>query len=203
MPGQGSLPGHSELPVVALVASSGGLAALSAVLAALPATLPAAVVVLQHLQPGRESLLPRILRGRTPLPVHEADDGVRLQAGTVYVAPPGRHLRIAPGRVIQLTDSEKVEYSRPSADVLLESLAGSGGPVVAVVLTGRGRDGAAGSLLVHQGGGTVLSQDRATSKHYGMPGAAFAAGGVDQELPLDAIAPRLVHLIHALQAPAA
>jgi two-component system chemotaxis response regulator CheB len=195
----GRAPGD-ELAVVALVASAGGLQALSEVLSALPATLPAAVLVLQHLQPGRQSLLPPILARRTALEVCEAADGARLRPGTVYVAPAGRHLRVARGRRLQLTDAAPEEYSRPSADVLLRSLAAAGGPVIAVVLTGRGRDGAAGALLVHQGGGTVLAQDQDTSQHFGMPGAAALSGGVDRSLPLDEIAPCLIGLLQTLLA---
>jgi two-component system chemotaxis response regulator CheB len=189
------------LPVVALVASSGGIAALTEVLGALPQSLAAAVVVLQHLQAGRHSYLPEILGGRTRLPVCEAVDGAVLRAGTVYVAPSGRHLRIAAGGTLALTDTPPIHFSRPSADVLLDSLAEAGVPMVAVVLTGKGRDGAAGSLRVHLAGGTVLAQDRATSLHFGMPGAAAGTGGVDQALPLEAIAPRIVELIENLHAP--
>jgi two-component system chemotaxis response regulator CheB len=188
-----------ELAVVALVASAGGLEALSEVLGALPVSLDAAVLVLQHVQAGRASLLPHILAQRTRLAVREAEDGAELRPGTVYVAPSGRHLRIA-GRTLSLTDTDPVHFSRPSADVLLDSLAQAGAPVIAVVLTGRGRDGAAGSLRVHRGGGTVLAQDRATSLHFGMPGAAAAAGGVHEALPLARIAPRLVQLIETLHA---
>lgn len=191
-------PHETGFPVVALVASAGGLAALSVVLGALPASLPAAVLVLQHLQAGRQSLLPHILAQRTPLFVREAADRVVLRPGTVYVAPAGHHLRIGTDRTLSLTDTEPVHFSRPSADVLLASLADAGVPMIAVVLTGRGRDGAAGSLRVHQGGGTVLAQDRATSLHFGMPGAAADAGGVDEALPLAAIAPRLVRLLDTL-----
>lgn len=182
------------LPVVAMVASLGGLEALSEVLAALPAGFPAAVLVLQHLESGRVSRLPQILARRTPLPVRAAADGDALQAGTVYVAPSGRHLSIH-GRALALTDTDPVHFSRPSADVLLDSLAAAAAPVVAVVLTGRGRDGAAGSALVRRSGGTVLAQDRGTSVNFGMPGAAVRAGGVSEVLPLEAIAPRLVELI--------
>lgn len=201
LPDQESHTPGGALAVVALVASAGGLAALSKVLAPLPATLPAAVVVLQHLQAGRQSLLPGILARRTALEVREAVDGALLRAGTVYVAPSGRHLGVDPDRRLRLTDTPPEEYSRPSADVLLRSLAAAGGPVIAVVLTGRGRDGAAGALLVHQGGGTVLAQDQATSLHFGMPGAAARSGGVDQALPLDAIAPCLIGLLDTLLAP--
>ncbi|HYR11370.1 MAG TPA: chemotaxis protein CheB [Longimicrobium sp.] len=184
--------------MVALVASLGGLRALSEVLAALPASFPAAVLVLQHVESGRVSLLPGILDGRTALPVRAAADGDALCAGTVYVAPSGRHLCIRDGRTLALTDTTPVHFSRPSADVLLDSLAGAGGPVVAVVLTGSGVDGAAGSVHVHDSGGTVLAQDRGTSVHFGMPGAAVRAGGVSEVLPLRAIAPRLVQLMDVL-----
>lgn len=182
------------VPVVALVASSGGLEALSAVLGGLPASLPAAVLVLQHLQAGRRSLLGDILAKRTPLPVEDAEDGAPLRPGRVYVGPSGCHLSLEPGGVLRLTDTPPVHFSRPSADVLLASLARAGGPVIAVVLTGRGEDGAAGSLLVHDGGGRVLAQDEATSRQYGMPGAAVRAGAVEESLPLDGIAPRIVEL---------
>jgi two-component system chemotaxis response regulator CheB len=190
------------LPVVALVASAGGLDALSELLAALPASLPAAVVVLQHLESGRLSHLPHILDGRTPLPVRAAGDGDVLRAGTVYVAPSGRHLRINPDRTLALTDTPPVQWSRPSADVLLHSLADAGAPVIAVVLTGRGRDGAAGSLRVHERGGTVLAQNQATSLHFGMPGAAAGAGGVSEVLALHDIAPRLLRLLETMRSPA-
>jgi two-component system chemotaxis response regulator CheB len=115
------------------------------------------------------------------------------------VAPPGRHLRVR-GRTLALTDTDPVHFSRPSADVLLDSLASAGAPVVAVVLTGSGRDGAAGSLHVRDGGGAVLAQDRGTSVNFGMPGAAVRASGVSEVLPLEAIAPRLVQLIDPMHA---
>lgn len=187
------------VPIVALVTSSGGLEALSAVLGELPAEFPAAVLVLQHLEAGRASRLSQILASRTELAVEEAREGTEVRAGTVYVGPSGHHLLLRPGGTLALTDTPRVHFSRPSADVLLNSLAAVGNPLVAVVLTGRGRDGAAGSLRVHEGGGTVLAQDEATSRHYGMPGAAVLSGGVEESLPLTEIGPRLVALVHTLQ----
>jgi two-component system chemotaxis response regulator CheB len=183
------------LPVVAMVASLGGLDALSEVLAALPATFCAAVVVMQHMESGRVSRLPEILQARTALRVRQAADGDALCGGTVYVAPPGRHLSLRDGRTLALTDTPAVNFARPSADVLLESLAAAGAPVIAVVLSGKGEDGAAGSLQVRGSGGTVLAQDRGTSVSFGMPGAAVLAGGVNEVLPLECIAPRLAQLI--------
>ncbi|WP_420129263.1 chemotaxis protein CheB [Longimicrobium sp.] len=183
---------------MALVASLGGLNALSQVLSALPASFSAAVVVMQHMEAGRASLLPEILETRTPLRVQSAAEGDVLRAGTVFVAPPGRHLSLRDGRTLALTDTPRVNFVRPSADVLLNSLSEAGAPVIAVVLTGAGKDGAAGSLLVRDSGGTVLAQDRETSVNFGMPGAAVSAGAVNEVLPLQAIAPRLVQLIDAL-----
>jgi two-component system, chemotaxis family, protein-glutamate methylesterase/glutaminase len=197
----GAAAPHDAPPVVALVASAGGLQALAAVLGGLPASLDAAVVVLQHLEAGRQSLLPLLLDRRTSLPVLEAADGTVLCRGAVYVGPSGRHLRVTGRGTLSLTDTPPVHHSRPSADVLLGSLADAGVPMIAVVLTGRGQDGAAGALLVRRGGGTVLAQDRATSQHFGMPGAADDAGGVDEILPLEDIAPRLVQLLDTLHAP--
>lgn len=199
-PAEAPFPHPALLPVVALVASAGGLDALSEVLGALPARLNAAVVVLQHVQAGRRSTLPQILAARTPLAVREAEDGAALRARTVYVAPPGRHLHVAAGHTLRLIDSPPVHFSRPSADVLLQSMAEARVPAIAVVLTGRGSDGAAGSLQVRRSGGTVLAQDRATSRYFGMPGAAVDAGGVDEALPLPRIAPRLVALVDTLNA---
>jgi two-component system chemotaxis response regulator CheB len=175
-----------------MVASLGGLAAL-------PASFSAAVVVVQHLESGRGSHLPEIPEGQTALGVRTAADGDALRGGTVYVAPSGHHLSIGHGRTLALTDTAPVHHSRPSADVLLDSLAGAGAPVVAVVLTGWGRDGAAASVRVCGAGGTVLAQDQASSLDSGMPGAAVAAGGVSEVLPLEAIAPRLVQLTDVLQ----
>jgi two-component system chemotaxis response regulator CheB len=179
----------------------GGLQAFSEVLGGLPADFPAAVLVMQHLEPERASQLTRILAARTPLHVGEAVTGAALRAGHVYVAPPGRHLEITGARTLALSDAPRVEFSRPSADVLLQSLATAGEPVIAVVLTGRGQDGAVGSVQVRRGGGTVLAQDQGTSAEFGMPGAAALAGGVDEVLPLAAIAPRLIALLHNLNHP--
>lgn len=190
-----------RVPVVALVASMGGLKAFSEVLGGLPADFPAAVLVMQHLEPKRASQLAHILAGRTPLCVREAVSGDALAAGHVYVAPPGRHLEVTGARTLALSDAPRVAFSRPSADVLLQSLATAGEPVIAVVLTGRGQDGAVGSVQVRRGGGTVLAQDQSTSAEYGMPGAAALAGGVDEVLPLPAIAPRLIALLQNLNHP--
>ncbi len=184
--------------VVALVASAGGLAALGSILSALPADFPAAIVVVQHLDPSRPSLLASILARHCGLSVREANHNDRLRPGSVYVAPPDRHLVVGPGGVLALTATEPVHHVRPSADALLESLGRSIGPrTVAVVLTGAGHDGADGVRAVKHRGGTVIAQDRPSSQSFGMPGAAIGTGCVDTILPLEQIAPALVHLVTA------
>jgi two-component system, chemotaxis family, protein-glutamate methylesterase/glutaminase len=183
-------------PVIAIASSAGGLSALSAILSALPPTLNAAVLILQHLDPTRPSHLADILGRRTQLPVKQAQSHDRLRPGAVFTAPPGVHLLVNPEGMLSFSHMPAVNFVRPAADSLFESIAQSFGPrAVAVVLTGTGHDGAKGAQAVKQAGGTVIVQDEATSEFFGMPGAAIHAGQVDQILPLDAIAPALEALI--------
>ena len=182
--------------VIAIAASSGGLAALSTVLHELPASLPAAILVLQHLSPDQRSYLTQILAGRTGLVVQEATSGMRLEDGGVYVAPPGVHLLVGPGGRLVLSHLPPVHWCRPSADRLFTSVGERFGPLgIAVVLTGHGTDGAAGAQAMRRMGGTVLVQDDASSACTGMPRAARRAGAVDRVLPLGAIAAELESLV--------
>jgi two-component system, chemotaxis family, protein-glutamate methylesterase/glutaminase len=184
--------------IVALVASAGGLPALSRVLSHLPADFPAAVVIVQHLDPSRPSLLAKILGNHCALPVREARHGDRLHPGVVYVGPPDHHLLVGAGGVLALTSTQRVHYARPSADTLLESVAQAFGPrAIAVVLSGAGSDGSGGVRVLKRMGGTVIAQDRPTSQSFGMPGSAIHTGCVDAILPLGEIAPALVNLVTA------
>jgi len=107
--------------VLALACSAGGLAVLRRILGALPKDFPAAVVVIQHLDPRHRSLMADILDRRTSLPVKEAVDGERIRPGHVYIAPPNRHLLLNPDATLSLTQTELVHFVRPSADLLFES----------------------------------------------------------------------------------
>src|SRR5581483_8938357 len=140
--------------------------------------------------------LAEILGGRTGLRVAQALAGETLAAGTVLVAPSGHHLLVGPDGVLSLADTDRVRFSRPSADVLFASLAASWGEgAIAVVLSGRGLDGADGVRAIKSRGGTVIVQDGASAEYSGMPSAAILTGVADQILPLDGIAPALVELI--------
>jgi two-component system chemotaxis response regulator CheB len=171
-----------------MCASAGGLGALTTVLSMLPASLPAAVLVVQHLDPSHTSMVPEILARRTPLRVKRAEEGDLIGPGCVYIGQPGRHLLLNDDGSLSLTDTPPVHHVRPSADVLFESVAACDRPAVAVVLTGTGSDGATGAVAIKKHGGRVIAQDRATSEFFGMPGAAIDAGSVDEILPLNAIA---------------
>jgi two-component system chemotaxis response regulator CheB len=183
---------------VALGASAGGLQALSAILADLPADFPAPLVVVLHLSPSFTSRLPEILARQTSLRVKAAQEGDLLYAGWIYIAPPARHLVVLTEGILSLTETEKVHYCRPSVDVLFQSVAASFGErAIAVVLTGADGDGAAGILAIRAAGGVTIAQDEGSSQNAGMPRAAAETGAVDYVLPLKAIAPALVDLVHA------
>jgi two-component system chemotaxis response regulator CheB len=195
-PSDDSQTTNGAFDIIALAASAGGLTALSEVLSALPEGFPASIVVVQHLDPRHRSLMAKILSGRTVLSVKEAEEGDLLCAGTVYVAPPDRHLLVNPDGTLSLTQSEMVHFVRPSADLLFESVAASfKDKAIAVVLTGSGSDGNMGAKAIRKMGGTVIAQDEATSEFFGMPGAAIQSGNVDFILPLAEIPSALVTLV--------
>ncbi len=182
--------------VVALCASVGGLKALSQILSALPADFPCAITVVQHLSPQHSSQLADILSRRTALVVKQAEAGDLLHPGKVYIAPPDNHLLVNSDGTLSLTHTELVHFVRPSADLLLESMAASlKQRAIAVVLTGAGVDGAMGVRAIKQMGGRVVVQNQATSEVFGMPGAAIATGSTDLIVSLDEIATTLVKLV--------
>ena len=187
---------NGAFDIVALAASAGGLRALSQVLAALPADFPAAIVVVQHLDPRHRSLMADILSRRTSLQVKEAKEGTRLSPGSAYIAPPNRHLLVNSDSTLSLSQSELVHFVRPSADLLFESVAASyKDRSIAVVLSGTGSDGSMGVKAIKKMGGTVIVQDEKTAEFFGMPGAAVQTGSVDFILPLDEIPSALVILV--------
>lgn len=182
-----------RFPVVALIASAGGLAALTRVLAPLPADLPAAVLIVLHQDPRRESELATILARSTALSVELADDGTVMRPGQVLVVPAGRHLLVTAEARVGLIDAGALPPARPSADLLLATLAVTcGARALAVILTGMGHDGEAGVRAIAHCGGTVLAQDAATSKYHSMPAAAIATRHVQAVLPADEIGPAIV-----------
>src|SRR5215471_422366 len=182
--------------IVAIAASAGGLRALTNVLSALTPDFPAAVTVVQHLDPRHRSLMAELLSRQSRLPVKQAEEGDVLRPGSVYVAPPDRHLLVNADGTLSLSKTELVHFLRPSADLLFESVAASfKDRAIAVVLTGTGSDGASGLQAIKKMGGTVVTQDEGTSEFFGMPSSAIQTGLVDFVLPLNEIAPALTTLV--------
>jgi two-component system chemotaxis response regulator CheB len=186
---------RSPVEIVAIASSAGGLAALRTLLSGLPADFRVPIVLVQHLDPNHRSLMADILSRDASLHVKQATAGEKLKPGTVYIAPPNRHLLISSARTVRLVDSAFVHFHRPSADLMFESVAATcRSGAVAVVLTGTGTDGSLGVAGIKKMGGTVIAQDEATSQFFGMPGSAIATGSVDFVLALDEIAGRLIEL---------
>ncbi|MFI2237487.1 chemotaxis protein CheB [Streptomyces chrestomyceticus] len=175
--------------VVALASSAGGIKALTAVLGALGQDLAVPVLVVQHLDPRHRTIIAEVLSRRTALRVKLAEAEERARPGTVYIAPPDRHLLVGPGGTLTLSGSELVHFLRPSADLLFESVAGAyGAQAIACVLTGTGSDGSMGVDAIKSRGGTVIAEDPRTAEFKGMPEAAVGTGSVDFVLPLEEIA---------------
>ncbi len=178
--------------VVVIGSSTGGPPALTEVVPHLPASLNAAVIVVQHMPPGFTAALARRLDGLSPLPVAEAQEGDVLAVGRVLVAPGDFHLIVGRDRRVRLDRGPTVHGVRPSVDVTLFSVAEVYGSSVSVaILTGMGRDGADGAARVEQAGGQVFAQDEATSVVYGMPRVTVERTKNARQLPLDRIASAL------------
>jgi two-component system chemotaxis response regulator CheB len=187
---------HGDYDVVLMAASAGGLAAISAVLSALPGDFPVPILIVQHLDPHHASLMSDILSRRTPLAVEEATEGTVIESATAYIAPPDEHLLVTRDGRLNLSHADLVHFVRPSADLLFESGAGAfPGRVIGVVLTGTGSDSNMGVRAIEQAGGTVIAQDPESAEFAGMPKAAIETGGVDMVLGLEQIAPALVELV--------
>lgn len=183
-------------PVIVIGASTGGPRALQQVLSALPADLPAALAVVQHMPPGFTHSLAQRLGENSSLTVREAQDGDRLSRGLVLVAPGDFHLRFDGTRRVILDHGPPRQHVRPAADVAMESAAENhGSTVIGVVLTGMGSDGTAGARCIKAAGGKVVVEHESTSVVYGMPRSVVEAELADHVLPLPEVAPALVGLV--------
>jgi two-component system, chemotaxis family, protein-glutamate methylesterase/glutaminase len=184
------------LPEVVLMAGSlGGIEALKTVLSGLPQTFPVPIIIVQHRTTAHPNLLARVLSRVTKLTIEPVLPNQELVPGTVYLAPPDRHVTVTATQRLALSDGQRIKHVLSAADPLFVSAAQNfGSRVIAVVLTGNDSDAAAGARAVKDAGGVVLAQDAASSKSFQMPHAAIATGAVDEILPLDRIAPALVRL---------
>ena len=181
--------------VVVVGSSWGGLHAVSELLTGLPDDVEAPIVIAQHRHPDSiEDVLIATLRAQVDRPVVEVEDKLPIERRHVYVAPPGYHLLVERGS-FALSVDERVQFARPSIDVLFESAADEYREgVIGVVLSGANADGAAGLARIKQRGGIAIVQDPAGAARRTMPDAAIAAAAPDAVLPLGEIGP----FIHSL-----
>jgi two-component system chemotaxis response regulator CheB len=187
------------IAVIAIGVSTGGPNALSTVISMLPIDLPVPIFITQHMPPMFTRMLAERLSQTQRVPVHEANDGMLVQAGHAYLAPGGFHLEARrEGNQIKtvLSDAPSENSCRPAVDVMLRSLCEVyGAKVLTLILTGMGQDGKRGCENVIARGGIVLAQDEATSTVWGMPGAVVQAGLAHAVLALDACAPKVSELL--------
>jgi two-component system chemotaxis response regulator CheB len=183
----------SGVRVVVIGASTGGPPALAAILAELPADLNVPVLVVQHMADGFVEALARWLDDTSPMPVVMAEHARRLVRGTVHVAPAGMNTVLRRGLLVELRTPPEGQFHVPGVDAAFTSAATTcGADTIGVLLTGMGRDGAIGLRKMRDQGGLTIGQDEPTSVVWGMPAAAQALGGVEQELPLSGIAAAIV-----------
>jgi two-component system, chemotaxis family, protein-glutamate methylesterase/glutaminase len=185
--------------LVVMGGSLGSLPVVQSVLAGLTPQLPAALVLVVHRLNSADDLLTPLLQRCCAVPVAEVLDKEPLQPGRVYVAPPDYHVLIERD-LLTLSIDEPVHYARPSIDVLFESAALTwGASTIAVVLTGAGRDGAAGAAAIESRGGTVLIEDPSTAFRADLPAATRELTQHARLLPAASIGTALNELLGAAE----
>jgi two-component system chemotaxis response regulator CheB len=203
-----SLRPYCPAEVVVIGLSTGGPSALEQLLPRLPEDFPAPVLIVQHMPKVFTPALAERLDRCSALHVEEAYDGAALRAGTVWLAPGGSHMEVAGRRRMRGEEASGIagrvklhqeamrNHCRPSVDYLFHSAAQMyGAGTLAVVMTGMGADGLSGARAVHERGGEVLAQDKASSAVWGMPGRVVEAGIASVTLPLDEIAGALMRRV--------
>jgi two-component system CheB/CheR fusion protein len=195
-PSDEQAPTHAG-DLVVIGSSAGGVEALSILVSSLPPDFPAPIVLAQHLDPNRPSMLSDILRRRASLPVDVVDQRCKLEPGTIYVVSSNHHVAIADGHVEVMLDH--MGRPMPSVDRLLSTAAASYGErLIAVILTGSGSDGAAGAVDVKHVGGTVIIQDPGTARYPSMP-LSLPPTAVDFTVSIDRIGPLLHDLLTGVE----
>lgn len=191
-------PLMSSEKLLIIGASTGGTEAIRRVLEPLPANSPA-IMIAQHMPGGFTRSFAERLDRLCQISVKEAEDGERVLPGHAYIAPGDAHLKLArsgANYVARLDQGPPVNRHRPSVDVLFRSAAEQAGRnAVGVLLTGMGKDGAAGLVEMRQAGAPTIAQDEASCVVFGMPREAITLGGASEVLPLEEIAPRLLALV--------
>jgi two-component system, chemotaxis family, protein-glutamate methylesterase/glutaminase len=188
-------PEKRPFSVVAIGTSHGGVHAVERLLRTLGPNFPLPIVIVQHV-PAKPIDFSLLYRSSSHSTVCEAEDKQRLEAGRVYMAPPDYHLLVEDEGTLSLSGEERVNWARPSVDVLFESVAHAFGPrAIGVLLTGANHDGAVGLALISKKKGYTLVQDPVDATNPSMPQAALALFSPDDVLPLVGIGQRLRQLV--------
>lgn len=180
---------------VVIGTSAGGLYALTTILEVLPPNYPLPIIIVQHRSKEERTLLEEVLSQKCKIKISQADEKQKIEKGIVYFAPPDYHLLIEQNRTFSLSSDARVNYSRPSIDVLFESAAFAyKNKLLAIILTGANHDGAAGIKTIKSFGGNTIAQDPLNAMFPAMPKAAIDTGSVQQILPLAEISTFLLNL---------
>lgn len=186
--------------IIAIGASTGGTEAIKEVLLQLPPDAPG-IVIAQHIPPAFSRSFAQRMNSLCAMTVCEAEEGQQIVPGHVYIAPGDQHLVVARDGaryLCRLSDGPAVNRHRPSVDVLFRSVAQNAGQnAIGVILTGMGDDGADGLKEIRETGARTIAQDERTSVVWGMPGEAVKRDGVDDVLPLEQIAAKVLSLAGA------
>lgn len=184
-----------KFEAIVIGVSAGGLKALRAILLSLPKGFVIPVIIVQHLSANSDGDWIEILDGMSHISIKEAEEKEEIRHGVAYIAPPGYHLLIEEDRTFSLSAEDRVNFSRPSIDVLFECAADVyGKSLIGIILTGLNYDGAAGLKEIKDKGGLAIVEDPATAEWASMPKSAIEATEVDYIVPLEEIVPLLIKL---------
>jgi two-component system chemotaxis response regulator CheB len=185
----------TKYQIIVIGGSAGAMAALTKLLPAFPVGYPLPIVIAQHLHPWQDDYHLEHFGDQCALTVKEARDKESIEAGSIYFAPPNYHLLINDDKTFSLSIDNKVNYARPSIDVLFESAVDVYAPwLIGVILTGANNDGAEGLRLIKEKGGLTIVQDPKTAESSYMPKAALEATSLDYVLSLAEIGKLLLEI---------
>jgi two-component system, chemotaxis family, protein-glutamate methylesterase/glutaminase len=199
----------SDFKIITIGSSTGGTKGVELILESLPADFPTPILVVQHMPEMFTTLFANRLNRLAKITVKEGVDGEEVKAGTAYIAPGGWHMKVEISNLknenqnlqsaifnLKLTKDAPVHNLRPSVDVLLNSVAETyGSNTIGVILSGMGSDGALGLGAIFKAGGKTIAQNEETSVVFGMPKCAIEEGVVNDILPIDKIAGRIIELV--------
>jgi len=180
--------------------SSGGMTALRLIFSALPSDFSIPIIIVQHVSAHSDNVWIKLLNKKSNLTIKEADEKEKIETGNVYIAPANYHLMIENDKTFSLTIDERVNFARPSIDVLFESAADAyKNKLIGIVLTGSNIDGAKGIKRIKELGGMAIIQDPETAESSLMPASAIAAVQPDYILSLEKIVQLLIKITQPIK----